>query len=205
LTLAEDGSFLTTYGLPKTRQAGGPDGRSDGRIVEAFKYHRKIMTLGSWMDIARAIEAEIGAVRKLFRNHEKRINEGQIQGENFRKLFTSQFSRFERKVKGLEKRLESYMKEECPYKVDKLKPQPAKPQAPDKDGAMHDLIPGVSVIQGPYLEMLFLRQNSYGNFVGYTSDQRAGRNKDGTWISHPGHCTWVRNLDLPATGTGRGK
>jgi hypothetical protein len=180
LTLAEDGSFLTTYGLPKTRQAGGPDGRSDGRIVEAFKYHRKIMTLGSWMDIARAIQEETQSIRETI-NGNNQVLEAEIGA------------------------VRNNLKEPCPYKVDKLKPQPSVAQAPDKDGAMHDLIPGVSVIQGPYLEMLFLRQNSYGNFVGYTSDQRAGRNKDGTWISHPGHCTWVRNLDLPATGTGRGK
>lgn len=159
------------------------------------------------------LEAEIEAVRKLFRNHEGRIAKLEhYSPESFERVnvLTKDMEAQRIRLAGVQRKVESLGEEYRNHLIEHhnvrvtVKPQPVAEgpersrggQAPDKDGKMHDLIPGRSVIETPNVEMLFLYTNKYGNFVGYTSSHKH-RGAGGRWIAIPGDCTWLRDFDFP--------
>lgn len=153
------------------------------------------------------LKTEIEAVRKLFRNHEKRLNAIAKTGVEMRvHKLEKERRNLERKVEELEKRLKAHKVAEAIF--GELKPQPAVARATrckDSRNVLHDLKVQRSVVSSiDHKTMLFLGTDKDGEVIVFVPDGEhdftSGRYGYNTWAYQSSELTWLRNLDFPGGG-----
>lgn len=174
------------------------------RAIEA-KFKDQSLALENWgehqVQTRDDLLAEIGKVRKLFRNHEDRLT----AIETLAPVLDQQILDLDADTTNLERQVESLKEKiKCLTVVDLLRKdatqpssQPRTVEAPDEKGVMHDLIPGRSVVTRDWLNeppepAVYMRNEGKYRFLCWITP---GKACCGDICGQEGPITWL--FDLP--------
>jgi hypothetical protein len=167
-----------------------------GKIVEAFLAHEKACGFElslSFKKLMQAVQSETNALRRLFRNHEKRLKELERCDSNA----GQHLGRHQIWIKEMQEELDTLRSMVKGLKVAQLVAEDQAPVARDKDG--HVLITGESVVRlwDKEVNSLFMGRAKDGTATIFRGDSECGYYGSGLWRVSFSDLTWVRDLDIP--------